>query len=88
MKTRKQLCILIVLTLLTFSSVSFAQGPHIVTLNVDTNELNNNNKDAAFSFQLARGRRLKTLMTPKNLPYSCKRMMISNGLAHLHRGPL
>ncbi len=65
MKTRKQLFILIVLTLLTFSSASFAQGPHVVTLNVDTNELNNNNKDAAFSFSASEGTQVENIDVPE-----------------------
>ena len=64
MKTRKQLFILIVLTLLTFSSASFAQGPHVVTLKVDTNELNNNNKDAAFSFLVSAGTQVENIDDP------------------------
>jgi len=65
MKTRKQLFILIVLTLLTFSSASFAQGSHVVTLNVDTNELNNNNKDAAFSFSVSAGTQVENIDDPE-----------------------
>jgi len=64
MKTRKQLFILIVFTLLTFSSASFAQGPHVITLNVDTNELNNNNKDAAFSFSVSEGTQVENIDDP------------------------
>jgi hypothetical protein len=65
MKTRKQLFILIVLTLLTFSSASFAQGLHVITLNVDTNELNNNNKDAAFSFSVSEGTQVENIDEPE-----------------------
>lgn len=65
MKTRKQLFILIVLALLTFSSASFAQGSHVVTLNVDTNELNNNNKDAAFSFSVSAGTQAENIDDPE-----------------------
>ncbi len=65
MKTRKQLFILIVLTLLTFSSASFAQKSHVVTLNVDTNELNNNNKDAAFSFSASAGTQVENIDDPE-----------------------
>ena len=65
MKTRKQLFILIVLTLLTFSSASFAQELHVITLNVDTNELNNDNKDAAFSFSVSEGTQVENIDDPK-----------------------
>ena len=65
MKTRKQLFILIVLTLLTFSSASFAQALHVITLNVDTNELNNNNKDTAFSFSVSEGTQVENIDEPE-----------------------
>ncbi len=66
MKTRKQLFILIVITLLTFSSASFAQGPHVVTLHIDTNELNNSNEDAAFSFSASTGTAVENIDDPEN----------------------
>ncbi len=66
MKTSKQLLILIVSTLLTFSSASFAQGHHVVTLNVDTNELNKGNKDAAFSFKVGVGTQAENIDDDEN----------------------
>ena len=65
MKPNKQLFILIVSTLLTISSASFAQGPHVVTLNVDTNELNNDNTDEAFSFKVEVGTKAENIDDPE-----------------------
>ena len=65
MKPNKELFILIVSTLLIFTGASFAQGPHVVTLNVDTNELNNNNKDAAFSFTVSAGTQVENIDDPE-----------------------
>ncbi len=72
MKTSKQLFILIVITLLTFSSASFAQGPHVVTLNVDTNELNKGNKDAAFSFTVSEGTAFENIDDDENFTITVK----------------
>lgn len=65
MKATKRLLFLIAILTISFCGISFAQGPHIVTLNVDTNELNNENEDAAFSFSVSEGTKAEKLDDPK-----------------------
>lgn len=50
MKTTKQFLILIVIALFTFSINSYSQQTHIITLNVDTGQIENSNVDEVCDF--------------------------------------
>ena len=65
MKTNKLLIILMGISLLSFSGTSLALSTHLVTLNVDTNELNNNNAKAAFSFSVSEGTAVENIDDPE-----------------------
>ncbi len=72
MKPNKQLLFLIAILTLSFCGGSFAQGPHVVTLNVDTNELNKGNKDAAFSFTVSEGTAFENIDDDENFTITVK----------------
>ena len=64
MKPNKQL-ILMAIALLTFCGSSFAQTTHVVTLHVDTDELNNGNNKKAFSFSASQGTVVENIDNPE-----------------------
>ncbi|MBD0849516.1 hypothetical protein [Maribacter arenosus] len=55
MKTIKPRIFLLVNMLLVFTGISIAQMTHVVTLHVDTQQLNNGNNKKAFSFSASEG---------------------------------
>lgn len=65
MKTIKRRIILMGIALLTYCSVSLAQSIRIVTLHIDTEELNNDNVDGAFSFSASEGTVVENIDNPE-----------------------
>lgn len=55
MKTKEQRFFLLVIVLFVCTGISFAQATHLVTLHVDTQQLNNGNNKKAFSFSASQG---------------------------------
>ena len=55
MTTKEQRIFLVLILVLVFTGISCAQTTHIVTLHVDTQQLNNGNNKKAFSFSASQG---------------------------------
>ncbi|MGB5437441.1 MAG: hypothetical protein WBM98_16215 [Maribacter sp.] len=55
MKTTEQRIFLLVIMLLVCTGISFAQATHLVTLHVDTQQLNDGNNKKAFSLSASQG---------------------------------
>jgi chromatin remodeling complex protein RSC6 len=65
MKTKEQRIFLLVIMLLVSTGISFAQTTHVVTLHVDTQQLNNGNNKKAFSFSASRGTAVENSEDPE-----------------------
>jgi len=65
MKTNNGLFIVIAILLFSLSSTFYGQTTHVITLHVDTNELNAGNQSAAFSFSVGEGTNVENIDNPE-----------------------
>ena len=65
MKTPKTFLILVTILLFSLSSTFYGQTTHVITLHVDTNELNAGNESAAFSFSVSEGTNVENIENPE-----------------------
>ena len=65
MKTTNKLLILIAILLFSVSSTFYGQSTHVITLHVDTDQLNAGNESAAFSFSVSEGTNVENIDNPE-----------------------
>ncbi len=65
MKTMKKNLIIITILVFSSSQTFYAQTTHVITLHVDTNELNAGNESAAFSFSVSEGTDVENIDNPE-----------------------
>ena len=65
MKTTNKLLILIAILLFSVSNTFYGQSTHVITLHVDTDQLNAGNESEAFSFSVSEGTSVENIDNPK-----------------------